>query len=352
MLLLLCCVFSVPPVFAQQTGSINGKVTDTGGAVLPGVTVEARSTVLPGPRESVTAGDGTYQLTALPPGTYTVTFSLDGMQTVTRTIDVQLGEEYGGRCDAAGCRRQRDRHRHRRIADDRQGVGIDHQRVVERSDQESAGRHAVSRLDQPDSRGAIHAGPGPRPERGRQRSGQRLQLRRRQRHAAAVRHALSGAGVARHRADHGRQRGRQGDRLQPRRWFRCGLGQQVRHQHVPRPRRLPLPDGRHGLGAEQRQRVALRPGSRLDRPQRRRPYPARSPLLLRLVLSSDGHPQQRVDRLRPGAQLRQRPQRGVRQADADADAHHAGQRQLSVVASARHRHAVQPVHGGNGGDRQ
>ena len=95
-LLLLCCVFSVPPVFAQQTGSINGKVTDTGGAVLPGVTVEARSTVLPGPRESVTAGDGTYQLTALPPGTYTVTFSLDGMQTVTRTIDVQLGESTAG----------------------------------------------------------------------------------------------------------------------------------------------------------------------------------------------------------------------------------------------------------------
>ena len=83
-------------MFAQQTGSISGKVTDTQNAVLPGVTVEARSTVLPGPRDTVTGGDGTYQLPALPPGDYTVTFTLDGMQTVTRQVQVQLGETTTG----------------------------------------------------------------------------------------------------------------------------------------------------------------------------------------------------------------------------------------------------------------
>jgi hypothetical protein len=80
------------PAFAQQTGSIQGKVTDPQGAVLPGVTVEARSNVLPGPRVTVTSGDGTYQLPALPPGEYTLTFTLDGMQTQTRKAQVQLSE--------------------------------------------------------------------------------------------------------------------------------------------------------------------------------------------------------------------------------------------------------------------
>ena len=46
------------PLFAQQTGSISGKITDTNGGVLPGVTVEARSNVLPGPRVSTSGGNG------------------------------------------------------------------------------------------------------------------------------------------------------------------------------------------------------------------------------------------------------------------------------------------------------
>jgi hypothetical protein len=88
---LLVTAFAAPAL-AQQTGAISGKVTDTGGGVLPGVTVEARSLVLPGPRVTVTAGDGSYQLPALPPGEYTVTFTLAGMQTVTRKAQVQLSE--------------------------------------------------------------------------------------------------------------------------------------------------------------------------------------------------------------------------------------------------------------------
>ena len=43
------------PLLAQQTGAIIGKVTASDGSVLPGVTVEARSDVLPGPRVTVTA---------------------------------------------------------------------------------------------------------------------------------------------------------------------------------------------------------------------------------------------------------------------------------------------------------
>jgi len=76
--------------FAQQTGSIQGKVIDASGAVLPGVTIEAKSNVLPTPRTTVSGSDGAYQMPALPPGHYTVTFTLSGFQTVTREADVQL----------------------------------------------------------------------------------------------------------------------------------------------------------------------------------------------------------------------------------------------------------------------
>jgi hypothetical protein len=78
------------PVAAQQTGSLSGRVIDTGGLALPGVTVEARGDVLPAPRVTTTGPAGEYRLPALPPGNYTLTFTLSGMQTVTRQAQVQL----------------------------------------------------------------------------------------------------------------------------------------------------------------------------------------------------------------------------------------------------------------------
>jgi|CXWL01.1.fsa_nt_gi hypothetical protein len=89
----LAMLVSATPLFAQQTGSISGKVTDTSGGVLPGVTVEARSNILPGPRATTTGGNGDFRLPALPPGEYTVTFTLSGMQTVTKKVYVQLAQE-------------------------------------------------------------------------------------------------------------------------------------------------------------------------------------------------------------------------------------------------------------------
>jgi hypothetical protein len=79
--------------FAQQTGTIKGKVSATDGAVLPGVTVEATSNVLPQSRVSTTDSNGEYRLPALIPGSYSVTFTLAGMQTVTRKAEVLLSQE-------------------------------------------------------------------------------------------------------------------------------------------------------------------------------------------------------------------------------------------------------------------
>jgi hypothetical protein len=70
-------------VFAQA--ELAGVARDTTGAVLPGVTVEARSPVLiEGVRASVTDGSGQYRIIALRPGEYTVTFSLPGFSTVVQ----------------------------------------------------------------------------------------------------------------------------------------------------------------------------------------------------------------------------------------------------------------------------
>ena len=89
---LLCLGWAVPGA-AQQVGAMSGKVADTAGAVLPGVTVEASADVLPSPRVTVTEATGEYRLPALPPGNYTVTFTLSGMQTVTRQAQVQLNQD-------------------------------------------------------------------------------------------------------------------------------------------------------------------------------------------------------------------------------------------------------------------
>jgi hypothetical protein len=85
-------VFAVS-AFSQQTGAIRGKVTATDGSVLPGVTVEARSNVLPQPRVTTTDANGEYHFPALQPGSYTLTFTLSGLQTVTRKAEVLLANE-------------------------------------------------------------------------------------------------------------------------------------------------------------------------------------------------------------------------------------------------------------------
>ncbi len=75
----------VAPAVALAQSGIAGVVTDTTGAVLPGVTVEAASPVLiEKVRSAVTDGQGNYRVTDLRPGTYAVTFTLPGFSTVIR----------------------------------------------------------------------------------------------------------------------------------------------------------------------------------------------------------------------------------------------------------------------------
>ena len=81
-------------VFAQTSGSLVGRAADESGGVLPGVTVEARSSSLQGARAVVTDGSGRYRISLLPPGQYAVVFTLVGFQPETKAgVTVSLGNE-------------------------------------------------------------------------------------------------------------------------------------------------------------------------------------------------------------------------------------------------------------------
>src|SRR5262245_61555312 len=78
-----------PGVFAQSTtATISGRVTDSQGLALPGVTVTAESSALQGTRTTVTSDNGDYILSLLPSGAYTLKFELSGFETQQRTVNV------------------------------------------------------------------------------------------------------------------------------------------------------------------------------------------------------------------------------------------------------------------------
>jgi len=74
---------------ASSTGTIQGRVADSSGAVLPGVTVTATSRSMIGTQSQVTNENGSYRFPAVPPGVYELTFELAGFSTVKRN-DVQI----------------------------------------------------------------------------------------------------------------------------------------------------------------------------------------------------------------------------------------------------------------------
>ena len=72
-------VFLLTAIVAAQTGQIAGIVRDSGGSVLPGVTVELTGAALiEKTRTTVTDVNGRYQFAAVPIGGYVVTFRLAG----------------------------------------------------------------------------------------------------------------------------------------------------------------------------------------------------------------------------------------------------------------------------------
>ena len=77
---------------ASSTGTIQGRVSDSQGAVLPGVTVTATSPSALGAQTTVTSETGNYRFPAVPPGTYELTYELAGFNSLKRSgISITLG---------------------------------------------------------------------------------------------------------------------------------------------------------------------------------------------------------------------------------------------------------------------
>src|SRR5688572_30383410 len=91
--LALIFVLTTASAWAQlATAELNGRVTDSSGAVLPGVTVTATQTATGLVRTAVTDENGGYLLSNLPTGPYRLEVALQGFRTYVQTgIVLQVG---------------------------------------------------------------------------------------------------------------------------------------------------------------------------------------------------------------------------------------------------------------------
>jgi len=105
-LLVVCALVLLPALAYAQEAVLTGTVTDSTGAVLPGVTVVAVNEATGNRFETVTDERGIYRLPARV-GAYQISAELAGFTTVTRT-GVQLGwpdrqrQSSDGAVDGAG----------------------------------------------------------------------------------------------------------------------------------------------------------------------------------------------------------------------------------------------------------
>jgi hypothetical protein len=85
----------VPTLASAQTGTadITGRIVDQQGGALPGVTVVVRNQASGVFRQSMTAGNGTYQITGLPPAVYQIEAELSGFSKYQRTnVRLEVGK--------------------------------------------------------------------------------------------------------------------------------------------------------------------------------------------------------------------------------------------------------------------
>ena len=89
---LVVLLASTTVAFAQGTGDIVGRVTDTSGGVLPAVTVTATNVATRINRSTITSDTGDYTFTLLPIGSYTVKIELQGFQPIDARVSLATGD--------------------------------------------------------------------------------------------------------------------------------------------------------------------------------------------------------------------------------------------------------------------
>lgn len=88
----LVMVVTTGSLFAQTTARVEGIVTDSTGAVLPGVTITATNVGTNASRSDVTNSKGAYSITALPVGNYNVRVELSGFNPQTTPVTLTVNQ--------------------------------------------------------------------------------------------------------------------------------------------------------------------------------------------------------------------------------------------------------------------
>jgi hypothetical protein len=93
LLVLTCCVCLTTRTIAQEnTAELRGRVVDSQQAGIPGVTILITNEATGVYRQSVSTADGSYFITAIPPGTYTLAAELSGFAKYSRKgVRLDLG---------------------------------------------------------------------------------------------------------------------------------------------------------------------------------------------------------------------------------------------------------------------
>src|SRR5258708_17371459 len=87
--LILLSLLAAAPAAAQSTATLQGTVTDSQNAILPGTTVSITNTATGAERTAVTDAAGQFVAASLAPGRYTVTAHLDGFAHQTTVIELE-----------------------------------------------------------------------------------------------------------------------------------------------------------------------------------------------------------------------------------------------------------------------
>jgi hypothetical protein len=88
LLVALVAASRVVPAHAQSTATLQGTISDSQNAIVPGVSVSIRNTATGIERPTVSDTAGHYAAASLPPGHYRVVAHLDGFQDQTREVDL------------------------------------------------------------------------------------------------------------------------------------------------------------------------------------------------------------------------------------------------------------------------
>src|SRR5262249_60337103 len=83
LIIVLVLAFSLYAAAQVTTADVVGRVTDTSGAVLPGVMVVIENLGTGASRSAVSSDSGDYVFNLLPPGRYSARFELPGFKTFT-----------------------------------------------------------------------------------------------------------------------------------------------------------------------------------------------------------------------------------------------------------------------------